>query len=102
MATEKRRSQRIEVNDTGSILWQTESGASMAEKIVVTNLADYGVMIETARNLPVRQRVQIKVPAREIDGSASVRHCRQKGLKYRIGLELSYSISAKPKVQRWT
>lgn len=102
MATEKRRSQRIEVNEPGSISWQTESGDSMTDKIVLTNLADNGAMIEMSRKLPMRQTVLIKVPAWEIDGSGSVRYCRQKGLKYRIGLELFHSIAAKPKVQRWT
>ncbi|GEM_PF-1223296 len=102
MATEKRRSQRIEVNDPGSISWQTESGDSMTDRIVLTNLGDNGAMIEMSRKLSLRQFVQLKVPAWQIDGSASVRYCRQKGLKYRIGLELSYSIAAKPKVQRWT
>ena len=102
MATEKRRSQRIEVNHPGSISWQTESGDNMTDRVVLTNLADNGAMIEMSRKLQLRQSVQLKVPAWQIDGAASVRYCRQKGLKYRIGLELSYSILAKPKVQRWT
>ena len=102
MATEKRRSHRIEVNDPGSISWQNESGENMTDRIMLTNLGDNGAMVEMSSKLSLRQSVQLRVPAWQIDGSASVRYCRQKGLKYQIGLELSFSIAAKPKVQRWT
>lgn len=102
MPTEKRHSQRIEVNEHGTLSWQTEEGSTMAEKILLLNLADNGGMIEASRKLPLRQTVHLKVPSWQIDSSASVRYCRQKGLKYRIGLELFHSIAAKPKQQRWT
>lgn len=102
MANEKRRSERIDINVPGSISWQTETGMMMSEKVLVLNIGDSGAMIEMSRKLAGRQTVQLKVPAWKIDGSASVRNCVQKGIKYRIGLELFYSIAAKPKVQRWT
>jgi hypothetical protein len=102
MAKEKRRSQRIEINEPGTISWQAEDGNMLGEKIQMLNLGDDGAMIEMTRRLPMRQTVQFKVPSWEIDGSASVRYCRQRGLKYRIGLELFHAISVKPKVQRWT
>ncbi len=102
MATEKRRSQRIDIHEPGTISWQNEAGVTMGEKVVVINIGDAGAMVEMSRKLPIRQTVQLKVPSWEIDGSASVRNCVQKGIKYRVGLELFYSINAKPKVQRWT
>ena len=102
MATEKRRSQRIELNEPGTIAWQSDDGNTLSERIKLVNLADSGAMIEMTTKLPLRLTVHLKVPAWEIDGSATVRYCRQKGLKYRTGLELFESIHAKPKRQRWT
>jgi hypothetical protein len=102
MATEKRRYQRIEVNEPGSISWQTEEGATMSDKIVMLNLAENGAMIEMTRKLPYRQAVLVKVPAWEIDSSATVRYVRQRGLKYRVGLELFHTINEKPNRNRWT
>jgi len=102
MTREKRASQRIETNEPGQISWQDTSGNTSVERIVLVNLADKGAMIEMSRKLDLRLTVQLQVLSRRIDGSASVRYCRQKGLRYRIGLELFDSINAKPKVQRWT
>lgn len=102
MATEKRKSQRIEVNEPCSISWQSETGDTFAEKGVMLNLADNGGLLETSTKLPLRLVVQLKVPGWQIDSSASVRYCRQRGTKYRIGVEMSQSIAAKPNKRRWT
>lgn len=102
MATEKRTSQRIEVNEPGTITWQNESGDTQGEKVILLNLADNGGMLETSTKLPLRLILQLKVPSWQIDSSASVRYCRQRGTKYRIGVEMSQSIAAKPKQRRWT
>lgn len=102
MPSEKRSSQRIEVNEPGIISWESESGDTLSERVLLLNLADNGGMLEMTTKLPLRLRVQIKVPSWHIDTSASVRYCRQLGQKYRVGVEMSQSIAAKPKPRRWT
>jgi len=82
--------------------WDDEHGTTLSERIKLLNLADHGAMVESMHKLPLRLVVRLKVESWQIDGSATVRYCRQKGSKYRIGLELSYSIAAKPKQRRWT
>lgn len=102
MATERRRSQRIELSEAGAISWQSETGDTFGERVKVLNLADTGAMIEASVKLPLRQTIQLRVDSWRIDSAATVRYCRQKGLKYRIGLEMFHPIAAKPKQSRWT
>ena len=102
MRSEKRKSERVELSEPGTVSWQTPDGDTVGERVLLVNLSDNGVLIEMTRQLELRQIVQLKIPSWQIDGSASVRYCRQKGLKYRIGLELFYPLEAKPKSQRWT
>ena len=102
MRSEKRKSERVELSEQGTVSWQTSDGDTFDEKVLLLNLSDNGVLIEMSRQLELRQIVQLKIPSWQIDGSASVRYCEQKGRKYRIGLELFYPIEAKPKSQRWT
>ncbi len=102
MRSEKRKSERVELKESGSVSWQTPDGASLSERILLLNLADNGMLIEMAHKLEMRQTVQVRIPSWQIDGSASVRYCIQKGMKYRVGLEMFYQIEAKPKAQRWT
>ncbi len=102
MRSEKRKSERVELSEQGTVFWQTSDGDTFGEKVLLLNLSDNGVLIEMSHKLELRQTVQLKIPSRQIDGSASVRYCRQKGQKYRSGLELFYPIEAKPKKQRWT
>ena len=102
MRSEKRNSERIDLKAPGTLSWQTPDGTSLSERILLLNLADKGILIEMSHKLELRQTVQVKIESRKIDGSASVRYCIQKGMKYRVGLEMFYQIEAKPKVQRWT
>ena len=102
MSKEKRDSERIAVNEPGLLAWQDEQGNTLAERIVMLNVSNYGAMIEANRNHPIRLSVQLKVPNRKIDSSATVRYCHQIGGKYRIGLQLSQSTASKPKQGRWT
>lgn len=100
--SEKRKSERVEVSEQGTVSWRTSNGDTFGERVLLLNLSDNGVLIEMSHQLESRQTVQLKIPSQRIDGSASVRYCKQKGQKYRIGLELFYPIEAKPKAQRWT
>jgi len=102
MAKEKRRYQQIEVNEPGSVSWETEEGNTYSDKILLLNLAENGAILEMNHKLPYRQAVQVKVPSWEIDGSGTVRYVQQRGLKYRVGIELFHQINAKPNRNRWT
>ncbi|MEO5951871.1 MAG: PilZ domain-containing protein [Chloroflexia bacterium] len=102
MSKDKRKFERVDVNEPGVMAWQDEQGNTLAERVVMLNVSDHGAMVEALHNHPLRLSVQIKVPTRKIDSSATVRYCHQIGGKYRIGLELSQSTAAKPKQGRWT
>jgi len=102
MATEKRRSQRIDLNEPASLHWQLEDGNVFSQKATLVNLADDGALITAAHKVPLRQLVQLKVPSWNVDTAATIRHVRQKGLQYSIGLELNNPIEAKPARKRWT
>lgn len=102
MKSEKRKSERVELKERGTISWQTPDGAMLGERILLLNLGDKGMLIEMSHKLELRQTVQVKIESRKIDGSASIRYRIQKGMKYRVGLEMFDPIESKPKVQRWT
>ncbi len=102
MRSEKRKSERVELSEQGTVSWQTSDGDTFGERVLLVNLSGNGVLIQMSHKLEFRQTVQLKIPSWQIDGSASVRYCIQRGMKYRVGLELFYPIEAKPKKQRWT
>ncbi len=102
MKTEKRRSQRIDLNEEGTLSWQAEDGMTYWERVKVMNLSDQGAIVELTQKLPGRQLVHLLVPSWKVDSSGTVRHVKQKGLKYLVGLELSATIKAAPARGRWT
>lgn len=102
MATERRHSQRIEVNAPLTINWQNDRGDTMSMRGALLNLADNGALVRAPQRLALRQLVQLLAPAWQIDTSATVRHIKQRGLHYEIGFELNAPLAAKPARQRWT
>lgn len=102
MTVERRQSKREPVIEPGMIYWQNAEGMMLQTKLVLLNLSAKGVMLEIREKLPLRQLVTLKVPALQIDLSATVRYCRQQGTRYRIGLELFSTPAKNTKPPRWT
>ncbi len=102
MPSEKRRSQRIEINEPVTINWQSERGDTLSLRGTLLNLGDHGALVRTTERLPSRLLVQLIAPSWNIDTSATVRHSSQRGMHVFIGFELNSPLAAKPNRQRWT
>lgn len=100
MSTEKRRHARTVLEVPGSLSWHKEDGVRVFEKVKVIDASDSGARMECNAKLDVRKMVRVEIPSKKVDGMATVRSCRQKGLKYIVGLEYLGAQDIKP--SRWS
>lgn len=61
------------------------------------DISEFGLQIESMEPVAVRTYVLVKSRKLGIDGSASVRHCTRKGIRYRLGLEFSGGLRYRPR-----
>lgn len=75
------------------VSWQTGSGETRTIRAKCTELSDQGARIECQGPIDVRTSVYLQAPAYGLMGNASVRYCRQSGLKHIVGLLFSSAVS---------
>jgi len=68
------------------VSWQTGSGETRTIRAKCTELSDQGARIECPSPIDLRTSVYLHAPAYGLMGNASVRYCRQSGLKHIVGL----------------
>jgi hypothetical protein len=84
---ERRRKNRIRINDFMRITWVDRNDKYFATKAACLDASETGLRIEVPERMDPRSYVNIRADRYGLAAAASVRHVVQAGLKYRIGLE---------------
>src|ERR1700687_2685816 len=84
--TNRRSQQRIAINTHLFVSFQDRKGAQHRIRAHAVDLSKSGVLVQSDEPVPLGQVVYLQTPNFIAMGRASIRHCRQKGLKYVIGL----------------
>ncbi len=61
------------------------------------DVSETGMRIEVGEPMEKQVYVTMRCPALDLQGTASVRTCTRKGMKYLVGLEFSGGLRWKPK-----
>lgn len=83
---EKRRSARIPQSGKVKFSWTSDG----QERMAIGDLLDVsagGMRISSVQRLPAGQAIRFQAETLRLHGSAIVRHCTQKGLRYVLGVE---------------
>jgi hypothetical protein len=84
-----RRHQRLLHEAPLEIVWTDSSGRDNFQRARAIEISESGMQIEMAYPIKERTYVTVRAEAVAVHGTASVRSCLCRGLKYRIGLEFS-------------
>ena len=87
-----RRHERAAVEAPAKLKWAGASGEARFGRGKVVNLSTGGVCIELSEPIRTCSYVLIDAPdlrCADWSGAGAVRHCEPKGMKFRIGLELT-------------
>ena len=85
---ESRRHERRPVNYSLSIPWRDEQGIPKFLHARGIDVSESGARIEASEPIDPSAIVHLRVEEFGLVGTAAVRHCTRKGMKYVIGLEL--------------
>jgi hypothetical protein len=77
-------------------MWRDAAGDDKFMIAPVQDISESGVGMQIVEPLPLRSFVTLRAGKLGIHGRASVRHCSQQGLKYRIGVEFTGGFRWKP------
>ena len=94
---ELRRHVRDEKSSPVQIAWQDRSGADRFVNGRSLDISPAGMRVELSEPLDKRTYVTVQCLALALHGTASVRSCTRKGMKYIVGLEFSSGLQWKPK-----
>ena len=93
-----RRHSRADTAAPLQIIWKDHGGLDKFTNARALDVSESGMRIEVIEPLPERSYVTLRSDKLGLQGSASVRSCTRKGLKYVVGLEFSAGMKYKPKV----
>ena len=82
-----RRFPRYHMDGKVCVLWQGEKGEPWYTNCRLMDISAEGMQVESLYPMPLRHVVQFQFEGVLFEGSASVRSCVRKGIKYRLGLE---------------
>lgn len=85
-STEKRLQERVAVNCQLDLRWQDLDGSRVL-RVRAIDISKFGVLVEAERAIRPGTAVSVQTVSMVL-GTACVRHCTPKGLKFRIGLRL--------------
>jgi hypothetical protein len=80
------------------INWKDQLGNDKFTKARTLDVSEAGIRVEVPERIPERSYVTFRADELSLHGTASVRTCNPKGLKYIVGLEFSTGLKWKPKV----
>jgi|WetSurMetagenome_2_1015567.scaffolds.fasta_scaffold1204006_2 hypothetical protein len=69
--------------------WHTAEGHSFHKPAVCLDISATGAQLEIETGIAPSTVVQLESPHFKIVGVAVVRHCQNKGMKFRVGVEFS-------------
>ena len=93
-----RRHNRMDTQAIVHIMWKDPLGNDKFTKARTLDVSEAGIRVEVPERIPERSYVTFRVDELSLHGTASVRTCNPKGLKYIVGLEFSTGMKWKPKV----
>jgi hypothetical protein len=93
---ELRRHPRAEKSSRIQIIWQDRSGTDKFVNGRSLDISPAGMRVEVSEPIDKQIYVTVQCAALGVHGSASVRSCTRKGMKYVLGLEFSGGMQWKP------
>ncbi|HTR38100.1 MAG TPA: PilZ domain-containing protein [Bryobacteraceae bacterium] len=92
-----RRHSRTPRSGPVQLSWRDRNGNAQVSRGRLVDISEAGMRVEVPE--PLEKLIYLTVRADElgIHGTASVRSCTRKGLKYVVGLEFSAGLQYKPK-----
>jgi hypothetical protein len=84
--SEKRLQQRVAINCQLNLCWQDPDGNRVL-RVRAIDISKFGILVEAERAIRPGTAVSVQTVSMVL-GTACVRHCTPKGLKFRIGLRL--------------
>jgi PilZ domain len=94
-----RRHARADKSAPVQVIWKDRQGVDRFINGRIINVSESGVRVELAEPLEKQIYVTLQCVSLGLHGSASVRSCTRKGVRYVVGLELSGGLKWKPKIQ---
>ena|ERR1700733_449112 len=94
---ELRRHERDKNASPVQIVWQDRSGADRFVNGRSLDISPAGMRVEVSEPIDKQTYVTVQCLALALHGTASVRSCTRKGMKYVLGLEFSAGLKWKPK-----
>ena len=79
------------------LVWKTRQGLDGFLNGRIIDVSESGIRVEVSDPLEKQTYVTLQAASLGLHGSASVRTCARKGMKYVIGLEFSAGLKWKPK-----
>lgn len=86
---ELRRERREDLQGKIRIHWQDRSGATFGSLGKLVNVSEGGLCADVDRRIEPATVIQIESRDIGVAGLAVVRHCRQKGMGYRLGIQFT-------------
>jgi hypothetical protein len=84
---ELRRVDRDSVDGKIRLNWRDQMGATFGSMGRLVEVSTGGVRVDLDRRIEIGLTVQIESSDLKVAGLAVVRHCRQKGMGFRLGLQ---------------
>jgi PilZ domain-containing protein len=94
---ELRRHARAEKSSPIQIIWKDRSGVDRFVNGRSVDVSPSGMRVEVSEPIDKQTYVTLQCTALALHGTASVRSCARKGMKYVVGLEFSAGLQWKPK-----
>jgi hypothetical protein len=92
-----RRHTRAEKESTVQIVWKDRAGVDKYVNGGTLDISPSGMRVEVSVPIDKQTYVTLQCTALGLHGTASVRSCTRKGMKYVLGLEFSGGMKWKPK-----
>jgi hypothetical protein len=81
------------------LIWKDRQGLDRFINGSIIDISESGLRVELREALEKQTYVTLKAANLGLHGSASVKSCARKGMKYTVGLEFSGGMKWKPKPQ---
>lgn len=92
-----RRHFRLDVRAPIQIIWKDRNGEDKFTNAHTIDVSESGLRAEVPEPVPERSYVTFRADSLALSGTASVRSCHLKGVKYVLGLEFSTGLKWRPK-----
>ncbi|MGA2882196.1 MAG: PilZ domain-containing protein [Bryobacteraceae bacterium] len=92
-----RRHERAQNSSPVQLVWKDRTGVDKYVSGRSLDISPSGMRIEIPEQIDKQTYVTMQCAALDLHGTASVRSCTRKGMKFIVGLEFSAGLQWKPK-----